>query len=80
MKTNITKEDAIQLRKEFLRYADNAEPTLYPILVILNIKLDQSIDRIDTMSIEEKNAMFRTVYKVIGKDYSEYEKNTKNED
>jgi len=32
------------------------------------------------MSVEEKNAMFRTVYKVIGKDYSEYEKNTKNED
>ena len=80
MKTNITKEDAIQLRKEFLRYADNAEPHFYPLLVVLNIKLDQSIDRIDTMSVEEKNAMFRTVYKVIVKDYSEYEKNTKNED
>lgn len=79
MKTNITKEDAIQLREEFLRYADNAEPHFYPILIMLNIKLDQSIDRIDTMSVEEKNAMFRTVYKVIGKDYSEYEKNTKNE-
>ena len=79
MKTNITKEDAIQLRKEFLRYADNAEPHFYPILIMLNIKLDQSIDRIDTMSVEEKNSMFRTVYKVIGKDYSEYEKNTKNE-
>ena len=80
MKTNIRKEDAIQLREEFLRYADNAEPHFYPILIMLNIKLDQSIDRIDTMSVEEKNAMFRTVYKVIGKDYSEYEKNTKNED
>jgi len=80
MKTNITKEDAIQLRKEFLRYADNVEPHFYPLLIMLNIKLDQSIDRIDTMSVEEKNAMFRTVYKVIGKDYSEYEKNTKNED
>ncbi len=80
MKTNITKEDAIQLREEFLQYANNAEPHFYPILVVLNIKLDQSIDRIDTMSVEEKNAMFRTVYKVIGKDYSEYEKNTKNED
>ncbi len=80
MKTNITKEDAIQLRKEFLQYANNAEPHFYPILIVLNIKLDQSIDRIDTMSVEEKNAMFRTVYKVIGKDYSEYEKNTKNED
>lgn len=79
MKTNIRKEDAIQLREEFLRYADNAEPHFYPILIMLNIKLDQSIDRIDTMSVEEKNAMFRTVYKVIGKDYSEYEKNTKNE-
>lgn len=79
MKTNIRKEDAIQLREEFLRYADNAEPHFYPLLIMLNIKLDQSIDRIDTMSVEEKNAMFRTVYKVIGKDYSEYEKNTKNE-
>lgn len=73
MKTNITKEDAIQLRKEFLRFADNAEPRYFPILIILNIKLVQSIECIDTMSVGEKNSMFRTIYKVIGKDYSEYE-------
>ena len=73
MKTNITKEDAIQLREELHQYADTADQHEFPLLAMIHYKLDHSINDFDTMSIEEKNSMFRTVYKVIGKDYSEYE-------
>ena len=73
MKTNITKEDAIRLREELRQYADTAEQYEFPLLAMIHYKLVHCINDFDTMSIEEKNSMFRTVYKVIGKDYSEYE-------
>lgn len=73
MKKNITKEDAIALREELLAYSDNAEQHEFPILALMHTKLNHSIDIFDTMSDENKNAMFRVVYKAIGKDSSEYE-------
>jgi hypothetical protein len=73
MKKNITKEDAIALREELLAYSDNAEQHEFPILALMHAKLNHSIDIFDTMSDDNKNAMFRVVYKAIGKDSSEYE-------
>jgi hypothetical protein len=73
MKKNITKEDAIALREELLAYSDTAEQHEFPILFMIHSGLNSSIERFDTMSDDNKNAMFRVVYKAIGKDSSEYE-------
>lgn len=74
MKPNITKEDAIALREELLAYAENALQHEYLLLAVAHFKLDKSIEMFDTMDDAEKNAMFRVVYMLIGKDYSEYKK------
>lgn len=74
MKTNITKEDAIALREEFLAYVKTAEQHEFPLLAGIHSKLDNSIEMFDTMDDVEKNAMFRVVYMIIGKDSSEYKK------
>ena len=34
--------------------------------------MDQSIDQFDKLTTEDLNAMFRVVYGIIGKDFSEY--------
>lgn len=74
MKKNITKEDAIALRKELLDYAETAEQHEFPLLTIIHSKLDKNIEMFDTMDDVEKNAMFHVVYKIIGKDFSKYKK------
>lgn len=74
MKPNITKEDAIALREELLAYTENAKKHEYLLLAVTHIKLDKSIEMFYTMDDVEKNAMFRAIYMIIGKDYSEYKK------
>ena len=76
MKENITKEDALRLREEFIQYTERAEQHEWVKLAMVHIKLDDSIANFDSMDDKEKNAMFRVVYQVIGKDYSEYESNS----
>lgn len=44
------------------------------LLAVTHIKLDKSIEMFYTMDDVEKNAMFRAIYMIIGKDYSEYKK------
>lgn len=72
MKTNITKEDVLNLRKELLDYAEKAEQHFFPLIALVHKKIDFTIEVFDTVPIEELNSMFRVVYKVIGKDFSEY--------
>ncbi len=74
MKENITKQDAIALREELLAYAETAEQHEFVLLAGIHKKLDNSIEVFDTMDDVEKNAMFRVVYRIIGKDASEYKK------
>ena len=74
MKKNITREDVIALRKELLDYAETTEQHGFPLLTIIHSKLNKSIEMFDTMDDVEKNAMFRVVYKIIGKDFSKYKK------
>lgn len=72
MKTNITKEDALALREELLQYAEKAEQHEFPKILYVHLKLDKTIEDFEQYPIEELNSMFRCVYMVIGKDYSEY--------
>lgn len=72
MKTNITKEDVLRLREELLQYAGKVEQHEFPKILLVHLKLDQSIDQFDKLTTEDLNAMFRVVYGIIGKDFSEY--------
>lgn len=72
MKTNITKEDVLGLREELLQYAEKAELHEFPKILLVHLKLDQSIDQFDKLTTEDLNAMYRVVYGIIGKDFSEY--------
>ena len=76
MKENITKENVLRLREEFVQYTKRAEQHEYVKLTMIHIKLNNSIANFDSMDNKEKNAMFRVVYQVMGKDNSEYESNS----
>ena len=75
MKT-ITIDDCKELYNEFDRYAENAEQHEFPMLLMVDLKLQHTIEQYeDAGCIEnqkEARAMFRVVLKIIGKDYSEY--------
>lgn len=73
MKTDITKEDVLNLRKELLDYAEKSEQHFIPLIALIHKKIDFTIEVFDTVPIEELNSMFRVVYKIIGKDFTEYE-------
>lgn len=72
MKTNIAKEDVLALREELLQYAEKAEMHEFPKIMLIHLNLDKTILKFEEYPIKELNAMFRCVYMVIGKDYSDY--------
>lgn len=80
MKT-ITIEDCKELYNEFNRYADNAEQHEFPRLIMIDLKLQDTIDQYEEAGCiedqKEARAMFRVVLKIIGKDYSEYEEDVR---
>jgi len=79
MKINITKEDVLALREELLQYAEKAEQHEYPKILLVHLKMNQSIDQFDKLTTEDMNAMFRVVYGIIGKDFSEYKEEEEEE-
>lgn len=72
MKTNITKEDVLALREELLQYAETSEQHEFIKILFIHCKLEESIDNFDKLTEKDLNAMFRVVYGLIGKDFSEY--------
>ena len=72
MKSNITNEDVLNLQKEFKEYCEHAEQHEFAKLTMIDIMLKRSIKRLDFIDNTARNAMFRAIYKLIGKDYSEY--------
>ena len=74
MKENITNEDIINLQKEFKEYCKNAEQYELMKLSMVDIMLERSIQNLSTIDNTARNSMFRVIYKLIGKDYSEYER------
>lgn len=72
MKANITNEDVLNLQKEFKEYCEHAEQHEFAKLTMVDIMLERSIQRLNSIDNTAKNAMFRVIYKLIGKDYSEY--------
>lgn len=68
----MTIDDVKTLRKEFLAFAETAETHMFPLIMLIHNKLNHSIENFETMSQEEQKAMFRVVYKIMGKDVSNY--------
>ena len=74
---HITIADCDELKEKFDRYCETAEPSEYPLLLILDVKFTQTVNfyreagKIENQ--ENANAMFRVVLRVIGEDFSEYE-------
>lgn len=72
MKANITNEDVLNLQKEFKEYCEHAEQHEFAKLTMVDIMLEKSIKNLNSIDNTARNAMFRVIYKLIGKDYSEY--------
>jgi ribosomal protein S4E len=72
MRADIAKEDVLKLREEFIEYTTRAEQYEFPFLAMVHKKIDFTIEVFDTVPIEELNSMFRVVYRIIGKDKTDY--------
>ena len=72
MKSNITNEDVLNLQKEFKEYCEHAEQHEFAKLAMVDIMLERNIQNLNSIDNTARNAMFRVIYKLIGKDYSEY--------
>ena len=72
MKTNITKEDVLALREELNKYIEKSTPQEAEGLGLALISVGGAIYLFDKLTTEDLNAMFRGVYGIIGKDFSEY--------
>ena len=72
----ITVQDCLELKEKFTKYCDTAEQHQFPMLAMVNIKLDATLAHIEKVNKvenqKEARAMFRVVLKIIGEDFSEY--------
>lgn len=72
----ITIADCQQLRERFLKYCDSAEQHQFPMLAMINVRLNATVEALEKAGEvqDQKNAraMFRVVLKVMGEDFSEY--------
>lgn len=73
MKPNITDEDVLNLQKEFKEYCEHAEQHEFAKLTMVDFMLERNIQNLNSIDNIARNAMFRVIYKLIGKDYSDYE-------
>lgn len=71
--SKISKEDCLELQKEFSKYCETAEQNQFPLLMFLDMNIHQTINNFEKISQVELRSMFRTIYRLIGKDYSKYE-------
>ena len=75
MKT-ITIEDCRNLKNKFERYCETAEQYEFVLLVILQTKLDKTLETIEKdgeiKDQKEIRAMFRTILRIIGENGDDY--------
>lgn len=63
----ITKKDCEDLYKEFLEYCNTANPISFPFLVILDLKIQYTIEHYDETPQEELQSMFRAIDKLMSR-------------
>ena len=75
MKT-ITIEDCRNLKNKFEQYCETAEQYEFVLLVILQTKLDKTLETIERdgeiKDQKEIRAMFRTILRIIGENVDDY--------
>jgi hypothetical protein len=59
-------EDCKLLYERFKKYWEIAEQHQFPMLMMIELRLDKTIKNIDKVSQDELNSMFRVVSKIIG--------------
>lgn len=68
-------QDVYNLQKEFLDYCNKrTDLHEFPFLVLFDTLIEVTLKHIEEKIKDQKEmrAMFRTIYKIIGKDYSSY--------
>ena len=72
----ITIEDCRSLKKKFYQYCETAEQHEFVLLVILQAKLDKTLETIEKERAikdqKEARAMFRTILRIIGENADDY--------
>lgn len=72
----ITLRDCLDLKTEFDKYCETAEQHQFPILAMVNIRMDNTLAGLKQRGRVENQkdirAMFRVVLKIMGRDFSEY--------
>ena len=73
----ITVQDCEELKQKFDKYCETAEQHEFPILAIINMKMDTTMEHIrdagEVTNQKDIRAMFRVVLRAIGEDPTEYE-------
>lgn len=73
----ITVQDCEELKQKFDSYCETAEQHQFPLLLMINLKMDATLEHIREAGRVEKQkdirAMFRVVLKTIGEDDTEYQ-------
>lgn len=69
-------EDCKKLREEYMEFCNRQEQHAFPMLAAINVRIDVTIKALEedanALPQKELRAMFRTILKIMGKDYSEY--------
>ena len=72
----ITIEDCRNLKNKFEQYCETAEQYEFVLLVILQTKLDKTLETIEKdreiKDQKEIRAMFRTILRIIGENVDDY--------
>lgn len=73
----ITVQDCEELKQKFDKYCETAEQHEFPILAIVNMKMDATMEHIrdagEVTNQKDIRAMFRVVLRAIGEEPTEYE-------
>ena len=73
----ITVEDCRELRKKFERYCNNTQQHQFPLLLMIDMKMQATLEKIEEAGAVENQkdmrAMFRVVLKTIGESDEEYQ-------
>ena len=75
---NITREDIVNLRKEFNEFIETANPMLFPLILMADLNFDRVESLIESGEyiIEDNQydlrSMFRCILHLMDKDFSEY--------
>lgn len=71
----ITLEDSKKLYDEFIDFCNQAQPNAhdYGLFIFLDMNMVKTIAHFEKYSQEELRSMFRTILRVMGRDYSMYE-------